>query len=50
MKDKIKQEKTKYSVERLEKHLDYFDKNSNLSKKLYFILNLTKKNLVITNV
>lgn len=50
MKDKIKQEKTKYSVERLEKHLDYFDKNSNLGKKLYFILDLTKKNLVITNV
>lgn len=43
MKAKIKKEKTKYSIERFEEHLDYFDKYSNLSKKLYFILNLTKK-------
>lgn len=43
MKNKIKDEKTKYSVNRFSKHLDYFSDNFNFYEKLKFIYLLTKK-------
>lgn len=43
MKSKIKEEKTKYSVDRFSKHLDYFNKHSKLKNKLNFISDLTGK-------
>lgn len=43
MKNKIKDKKTKYSVNRFSKHLDYFSVHTNFHKKLEFIYLLTKK-------
>ncbi len=43
MKDKIKTEKTKYTVDRFSKHLDCFSNHIELHKKLKFIYELTKK-------
>ncbi|EPH07386.1 Abi family protein [Campylobacter ureolyticus] len=43
MKNKIKEEKTEYSVNRFSKHLDYFSNHSELYQKLKFIDDLTKK-------
>lgn len=45
MKEKIKQFKTQYSIDRFGKHLDYFKTHAKLNEKLNFIMNLTKKAL-----